>query len=414
MLGNGDVVITGVGLIGSLGDSAGELHDGLAAGTVAIGDPAWPLPSGMTAFFAGVHGFDPTEHIGGKVVHGTDRFAQFALVAAGRALADAGLETVDPMRTGVVIGTAMGGLTSLVEGQHALDEQGIDAVNPKLQIKIWPNMAAAQITMRYGLHGPSLTMCTACASSLDAIGNAARLVQLGAADVMLAGGAEGRGPLDFAPVHVVGQKAMGMLPKETDPFLASRPFDRDRSGIANGEGSALFVLERRDHAEARGARVLGSVRGYASLAEGYHPSSPDPTGQWEAETMRRAMADAGLGPDGIDAIYAHATGTPKGDASEIVAINDVFGARASEVSVTSLKGNIGHTGGAAGSMNLAAALQGIEHGAVVPTAGTTTPDPAIRFGLCLGRPAERTLRAVVINAFGFGGQDASLVVTAPA
>jgi 3-oxoacyl-[acyl-carrier-protein] synthase II len=406
-LGDGDVVITGIGLVSSLGDSASVFHEQLAAGTCAIGAPPWPTPDEVHSMFAGVQDFQPDGAIDPKVLDGTDRFAQFALVAAARALSEAELHEWDATRCGVVVGTSMGGITSLVEAQHGFDTAGFDGMSRKLLLRIWPNMAAAQIAIRYGLHGPSLTTCTACASSLDAIGTAARLVASGIADVMLSGGTEGWGPLAFSPAYAMAQHALGMFPSSSDPRLSCRPFDADRVGIVNGEGACIFVLEAREHAEARGARILASIRGYGSLAEAYHPSSPDPSGTWEAAAMRAAIDESGLHPQ---ALIAHATGTPKGDSAEIRAVNAVFGQHASEVLVTSLKGAIGHCAGAAGAFNVAAAVMAMDRSEVVPTVNTTSPDAEAEFQIVVGQPARSDLSAVSVNAFGFGGQNASVVL----
>jgi 3-oxoacyl-[acyl-carrier-protein] synthase II len=305
----------------------------------------------------------------------------------------------------------MAGARALLEAQHLLETKGPEAVPRKLNIQAWPNMAAGQVAMRWKLHGPLLTVSTACASSLDAIGTAARLVQSGVADVVLAGGTES----GLCAALYYSQAAYGMSQAVTDPRRASLPFDVCRSGIVEGEGAGVVVLERAERARARGAKVYGMVRGYASISDGYHPSSPDPSGEWEALAMRQAQADAGLaagaGVEGVDAVIAHGTGTPQGDLAEITAIDTVFARRRRDLPVTSVKGNIGHTGAAAGVMNVLAALHGMEHGRLVPTAGTTDPEPSATFRVVLDRPFEAELDTVQLNAFGFGGQDASLILT---
>jgi 3-oxoacyl-[acyl-carrier-protein] synthase II len=203
-----------------------------------------------------------------------------------------------------------------------------------------------------------------------------------------------------------------MVTPTADATKACRPFDRDRTGIAGGAGGALFVLESRAHAEARGAKPLGVVRGYGSLADGHHPSSPEPSGKWESLVMRQALEDAGLGKgEEVGAIYAHGTGTRAGDAAEIRAINDVYGYRGRDMPVTSLKGHFGHPGGSAAALNLAAALIGMSRDEVLPTASTTNPDPEIGFTLVLDGPQKADVSTIQLNAFGFGGQNASLVVS---
>lgn len=409
---NDDVVITGMGVVTAYGTDVHAFYDSLAAGKVAIKPTPW-MPPETGTYTAPVEGFVAEEWMSPQIVAGTDLFAQYAIAGTRLAIESAGLSELDPLRTAIVLGTAMGGTRALQRAQSLLERDGPDAVPRKTQIQVWPNMAAAQIAMEYDLHGPSLTVCTACASSLDAIGNATRFIRAGLADVAITGAAEGmNGNIDFFPALSAARMSYGMVSPTSDPTKACRPFDRDRSGIAGGDGSGIFILESRKHAEARGAKPLGVVRGYASLADGYHPSSPEPTGRWEALVMRRALEDAEMG-DGaeVGAIYAHGTGTPKGDASEIRAINDVYEARGTDMLVTSLKGHFGHPGGSAGALNLAAALIGMERGEVLQTASTTTPDPEIGFKLVLGEPEKKDLPAIQLNAFGFGGQNASLIVS---
>jgi 3-oxoacyl-[acyl-carrier-protein] synthase II len=371
-----------------------------------IGDQDIPL-----SWYAPVEGFDPRAWMSPTVEQGTDRFAQFALAASQMALDDAGLDELDSLRTGIVIGTSMGGTRSLLRAQHLLESQGIDAVPKKVQITIWPNMAASQIAMKHKLHGPSMTVCTACASSIDALGTATRYIQAGLADVVIAGAAEGAGDIDYLPATAVSQRTYGMSQPTDNPMLACRPFDRDRTGIASGEGSGFVILESLEHARSRGAQIYARIDGYASLADGYHPSSPDPTGEWEALVMRNALADARL-EEGrqIDAVYAHGTGTPAGDIAEIRAINDVHAGNP-DLLVTSLKGALGHTGGAAASMNVVAGVTAMRQGRVLPTACTKTVDPEAKFAVVLGRAVDREVRTLQFNAFGFGGQNASMIVS---
>lgn len=406
-----EAVITGMGVVTAYGTDVHAFYDALAAGKVAIKPTPWmPPESGL--FAAPVEDFVAEDWMSPQVADGSDRFAQYAIAGTKMALESAGLSKLDSLRTGIVFGTSMGGTRALQRAQSLLEREGPNAVPRKTQIQVWPNMAAAQVAMEYDLHGPSLTVCTACASSMDSIGTAARFIQSGLADVVITGASEGSGSdIDFLPALSANQTSYGMAAPVTDASLACRPFDRDRTGIAGGDGAGIFVLESRQHAEARGAKPLGVVRGYGSLADGYHPSSPEPTGRWEALAMRNALEDAGVGEADVDAIYAHGTGTPKGDASEIRAINDVYASRGKDMLVTSLKGHFGHPGGSAGSLNLAAALVGMQRGEVLQTASTTTPDPEIEFTLVLGEPRKTDVSTVQLNAFGFGGQNASLIVT---
>jgi 3-oxoacyl-[acyl-carrier-protein] synthase II len=411
-----DVVVTGVGAVSALGHDERSLVAGLRAGDVAIHEAPW-ADDDHFAWWSGVHDFDPADWAEPAVVSGSDLFTLFALAASTQALRQAGLSTLDPRRTGVTLGTSMGGTRALLKAQHQLETGGPGAVDRKTMIRIWPNMAAAQLAMRHHLHGPTLTFCTACASSLDAIGAAADLIRTGRADVVLTGGAEGGyglpdGSRDdgFVPAVFHSQAGYGVTNGRADRLRASIPFDVDRGGIVVGEGSAMLILESREHATARGATVLGTVDGYATLADAFHPSSPDPSGVWEAETMRQALAFAGLRPSDVDSVVAHGTGTPKGDSAEIRAINDVY--RDGDVKVTSIKGNIGHPGGAAGALSVVAALSALRDGILPHTAGTSTVDPEAQFEVVTTRPAAVGSGYAQVNAFGFGGQNASVVLGA--
>jgi 3-oxoacyl-[acyl-carrier-protein] synthase II len=286
-------------------------------------------------------------------------------------------------------------------------------------MKALTNMGAAQLAMRYGIHGPSLTVTTACASSLDALGLAARFIRSGQVDAAIVCGTEAGHSLGsgsevqgFVPALAYAPAAFGMQSGETDPKRACMPFDVERSGIATSEGSAAFVLERADLAAARGAAVLGCLAGYGSVADAYHPSAPEPSGKWEARAMELALQDAGLSASRIDALYAHATGTPVGDTPEIRAINRVHGARSRALQVTSIKGHFGHAAAASGGLSLITGLLDMAAGRMTNTANTTQPDPEAAFDVVLREPRALQVKAFQVNAFGFGGQNASVVVTA--
>jgi 3-oxoacyl-[acyl-carrier-protein] synthase II len=405
-----DVVVTGTGVVSALGHDVSTFWSGLCAGEVAIHEAPW-ADDGHFAWWSGVHDFDPDRWAEPAVASGSDLFTLFALAAADQAVRESGLAELDPRRTGVVMGTSMGGTRALMRAQHQLEATGPDTVDPKTMIKMWPNMAAAQIGMRHRLHGPSLTFCTACASSIDAIGSAAAMIRSGRADVVIAGGSEGGYCVpdgDFVPAVFYSQAGYGVTGGAGDRLRASIPFDVDRSGIVVGEGCGMVVLESREHAQRPGATVLGTVEGYASLADSYHPSSPDPSGEWEAEAIRQALDDAGLSGADVDAVIAHGTSTPKGDSAEIRAINRVY--RGRPVKVTSIKGNIGHPGGAAGALSVVAGVCALRDKKLPHTAGTSTVDPEAGFEVVTARPAAIRSGYVQVNAFGFGGQNASLVL----
>jgi 3-oxoacyl-[acyl-carrier-protein] synthase II len=408
------VAITGTGTVSPFGMNVNEFFDGLASGESKIREQPSISDDLPASFSARVEGFVATDWMQPVIAEGSDRFAHFALAASQMALADAGVTEFDPLRTAIVIGTSMGGTRSLLRAQHLLESEGPEAVPRKVSIQIWPNMAAAQIAMKYKLHGPSLTICTACAASIDAVGNAARLIQSGMADMAITGGAEGGGDLDFLPATAVSGHTYGMSSKSRRAESACMPFDRDRTGIAGGEGCGFLILEELEHAKRRGATIRGLVAGYATAADAYHPSSPDPSGEWEALVIRGALEDAQL-PSGrqVSAIYAHGTGTPAGDSAEIRAINAVYKDYDQYPLVTSLKGAIGHSGGSAASLNMVAGLEGMRRGKVVPTASTRNLDPECEFDVVLGEAVNREVDVLQFNGFGFGGQNASLIVTSP-
>ena len=325
------VAITGMGAVSPLGVGADALCEGLLAGRLGIRRAPWvadddPAPALLGALS---EDFDPHDWMDDRVVAGTDPFARIGLAATVMALRQAGLEErLDPLRTAVIAGTSMGGMNALAKAQWAYDTRGPGQIDPKVMIQIWPNMAASQICMRDQLHGPTLTVATACASSLDALGTAARYLTVGLADVAITGGIEGAydasdGGADggWVPATSHAGTSYGMQTPSLDPTRAMLPFDAHRGGIVSGEGAAFFVLESEEHARRRGATVLAWVRGYGSLADAHHPSSPEPSGRWEARAMELAQADAGVSPADVDVLVAHATGTPKGDQAEIRALN---------------------------------------------------------------------------------------------
>ncbi|MDE0941092.1 MAG: beta-ketoacyl-[acyl-carrier-protein] synthase family protein [Alphaproteobacteria bacterium] len=412
-----EIAITGTGVVSSLGTDSQQFHDRMMSGETSIKASPWAAEvEGRDAWQAVVEDFDPADWMDKRIEDGTDLFAQFTLAAAEQAVRQADIGELDPLRTAVVNGTSIGGVRAVMKAQHALDTNGPDAIPRKTMIQIWPNMAAAQIAMRYGLHGPSLTITTACASSLDAIGTAARIIERGEADVAITGGTEGGISLagggrdgDFVPVLFYTSNAYGMEAPSPDPNQAMLPFDVKRSGIVVGEGSGMVVLERAEHARARGAKILGYLRGYGSCADGFHPSSPEPTGVWEARAMALALADSDMAANDIGALIAHATGTPKGDTAEIRAINKVHAGRG--LPVASIKGHIGHSGASSGAMAMISGLIGMAEDRFTYIANTDEPDPEADFDIVHGAPRQMKYDSLQVNSFGFGGQNASVVLT---
>jgi 3-oxoacyl-[acyl-carrier-protein] synthase II len=404
-----NVAITGVGVISAVGLDFASFTEHLDAGAVGIEAAPWADPaSGAHAWIAKVHGFDPTDWMDERVAAGSGMFAHFGIAAAVQAVADSGVE-LPPLRTAVIFGTAQAGGKELLEAQRLYDTVGREAIPRKLNLQAWPQATASQVAMRWQLHGPLLTLSTACAASLDAIGMGARMIEAGVVDVVIAGGAES----GLCETLYYSQALYGMSQPTADRNRACLPFDVARSGVVEGEGAGVVVLERADAAARRGARVYGRVRGYGSLSDAFHPSSPNPTGEWEALAIANAQREAALpgGPAAIQAVVAHGTATPVGDAAEIRAINSVFGDRSDDLYVTSIKGAVGHTAGAAGSMGLIAGLHGMATGTLVHTANTTEVEPDAQFIVPLEKPARVDIEALQVNGFGFGGHNASLVVT---
>lgn len=414
-----DVAITGMGVISSIGLSADEFHRQLLADACGIKPAPWrsSIP-GHRAWWGTIDNFVPRDWMDEKIEDGTDLFAQYALAAAQQAVRTSGLTDLDPLRTGIVHGTSMGGMRALMKAQHSLDTAGPKAMPRKTEIQVYPNMAASQIAMLYGLHGHCITVTTACASSLDALGTAAWLIESGRADVVISGGTDGGFSLaggtqdgDFVPATFYTSSLYGMTAPSDDPRRAMLPFDVKRSGIVVGEGSAILVLERGDHARARGADIHGYVRGYGNLADGHHPSAPEPSGKWEARAMELALQDAGMAAGDVDALLAHATGTPKGDTAEIRAINTVHGRRKSPLPVAGIKGHIGHSGASSGAMALVTGLLGMREDRFTCFANSDEPDPEAQFEVVIGQPKQMKVETLQVNAFGFGGQNASLIVS---
>lgn len=401
------VVVTGAGVISSLGQDVPTYGRNMLNGALVTEPAPWADSKETGPWISAVRGFDPHEWMSDRVAGGTDPFAQYALAATVQALADAGIESPDPLRTAVILGTSMAGVRTLLGAQQALDEQGPAAVPRKVQIQAWANMSAGQVALRYGLHGPVMAVCTACASATDAIGTAARMIEAGMADIAICGGSESA----MMPALAYSQQAYGMQAEAAAPELVSRPFDTDRKGILEGEGGGVVILESEDHAAARGAEVKARLLGYACVADSYHPSSPDPSGQWEALAMRQAIDEAALpgGAGDIDAVVAHATGTQVGDTAEIRAINGVF-AEADPPVVSSVKGHVGHTGGASGVISLIAAMEAATQGAWMPTVGCHEVDPEAMFPVVTDKAVRLDVRTYQINSFGFGGQNSSLVL----
>ncbi|MFN8036566.1 MAG: beta-ketoacyl-ACP synthase II [Acidimicrobiia bacterium] len=400
------VAVTGIGVKTPAGSDLESFWSTLLAGRsraarITRYDPAdLPVRIGCE-----VGDFDPVPYLGAKESRRVDRTTQLGFAAAADALADAGDPDADPARCAVVAGTGVGGLMTVEEQVGIYLSRGTMRVTPFLVPMMMPNATAATIGMQFGWTGPNLCVATACAASAHAVGEAARLVRDGSADVVMTGGNEA----SMTPTAISAFSRMGALSARNDePELASRPFDADRDGFVMGEGATFFVLERLDRARARGARVYGEVAGYGRNADAYHITAPSPGGAGAAACMQMALDDAGLAIGEIGHVNAHGTSTPLNDAAEAEAIRKVFGD--TPPPVTSTKGVTGHMVGAAGATEAAAVLLALRDGLVPPTANHERLGDDIGLDVVHGEARPVAPRAAVSNSFGFGGHNASLVL----
>jgi 3-oxoacyl-[acyl-carrier-protein] synthase II len=397
------VVITGLGAVTPLGVGAPALIERWADGDCAIEDGIAPCGD-----------FEVTDFLSRKEARRADRFTQFALVAADEALAQAGWADEaphDPERVGVVIGTGIGGLASLTEQQDRLREQGPSAVSPLAVPLMMGNAASAAVAMRHGLHGPSFGVMSACAAGAHALGEAARMIESGDADAVLAGGSESA----LNGVAAAAFSAMGA----TSPTGISRPFDARRDGFVMGEGAGALLLEDAEAAERRGAPVIGELLGYAASSDAHHLTAPDPSGREAARSMTGALADAEVTADQVEYVNAHGTSTPLNDRTETEALKAVFGERAREIPVSSTKSAIGHLLGAAGAVEAVATIEALRRELAPPTVGWEERDEDLDLDYV---PAEArplnggggngSRRVAISNSFGFGGHNAVLCLAA--
>jgi 3-oxoacyl-[acyl-carrier-protein] synthase II len=397
------VAVTGLGVVSPVGSTAASFWRRLLEGKRAIA----PMRDGArlsgNRFWAAVDdGFLGSSSLPGSALRNTDRFTQFAMVAAQEALEQANLNP--PSDTAVILGNTMGGFPFVAESQTRFLD-GARSVTPKLMALVIPNMASAFIAMHWKLHGRQLAVSTACASSLDAIGLAAGMIERGEVETAIAGGSETL----LSPIVYESLVRAGALSRNPDAQSASRPFDVDRDGFVMGDGAGILVLERAERARARGASILARIRGYGSVADAYHITSPEPSAQYEVQAMRDALQASGDAEEACHVVYAHATGTIVGDAAEAKAIDEIYAER--PAIVTSIKGHLGHSMASAGAMCAIAGISGMHDGRIPPTMGTKHVDPAARFELVTGQPRTYAYDAFQVNAFGFGGQNASLVIS---
>ena len=404
------VVITGMGAVTPVGNDVASYWDAIIAGRSGVTRITRFDPSSYASQIAGeVKDFDPTSCITPKDARRMDRFVQFAIVAADEAGKSAGLDMAseDPDSVGVLIGSGIGGLI-IIEQQHTiLLEKGPAKVSPFLIPMLITNMASGQVSIRLGAKGPNLCIATACATATHAIGEAARIIASGDADVMIAGGTESA----TTPLGLAGFCALKALSTRNDaPERASRPFDAERDGFIMSEGAGIVVLEELEHARKRGARILCELVGYGLTGDAHHMTAPAPGGAGAAQCMRRALASAALNPEDIDYINAHGTSTRLNDKFETAAIKDVFGDRAGKIAISSTKSMIGHLLGAAGGVELIAAVLALEKGIVPPTINYENPDPECDLDYVPNAARELQVNAALSNSFGFGGHNATLLI----
>jgi 3-oxoacyl-[acyl-carrier-protein] synthase II len=405
-------VVTGLGAITPIGNDAATFWASLLAGTSGVGPiSAYDASAEEVRIAAEVKGFDPATWIDYKQARRMSRFSQFAVAAAAQAIADADLQVTDANRNeiGVIVNTGGGGIGDVALGERIFLEQGGKRVSPFMVPMLSPSMAACQVSIQNGLHGPVIASVAACASGVQALIDAQRLIEHGDVEVVLAGGTESA----ILPVAFAALANMGALSKRNDdPAGASRPFDAERDGFVFGEGAAVLTVESAEHAERRGARIIAEVAGGAMTGDAFHISAPDPTGESAARAMTRALRDAGVAPDEVDYVVAHGTSTPLNDATETKAIHAAFGEHAARLAVSSNKSMIGHTLGAAGAISAIAAVCAIRDGMIPPTINYATPDPACDLDYVPNTAREAPVTTAIINGFGFGGQNAVAVFRA--
>jgi 3-oxoacyl-[acyl-carrier-protein] synthase II len=405
------VVITGLGLVTSLGDTVDGIVDALWTGRSGVGPiRRWDASAFPVRIGGEVADFDPTTYgIDGRDAKRMDRFAQFAVAASIRAVADAGVDWTaeNADRSGVIIGSGIGGLETIQEQYRVLLDRGVGRLSPFTVPKLMTNAAGAQVSIRFGLKGPNSVISTACSTGSNAIGDGGRAIAAGLADVMLAGGSE-------AALCELGLgsfcAARALSSRNDDPTRASRPWDKDRDGFVLSEGSVIVVLEEADHARRRGAKVYAELAGYGVSADACHITSPEVNGAGAAAAMRLALADAALNTDDVEYVNAHGTSTELGDLAETRGLRAVFGPHADRLMVSSVKGQVGHLLGAAGAMSVAVAALSIDRHLVPATVNLDAPGEGCDLDYVPNRPRERRLSVVMSNSFGFGGHNTSLVL----
>ena len=403
------VVVTGMGAVTPVGIGVAATWEALINGRSGIDTISLFSPERVRVKIAAeVADFDPEQFMTRKRARHLDRYVQMAIAATLEAQEDAGLVIDDSNahRVGVMIGTGIGGITTIENGIHDLVEKGPNKLNPFIVPMMLPNMGSGQVSIALGARGPNIASTTACSSGSDAIGIAVAALQRGEADVIFAGGAE-------APICELGVggflAARALSMRNDEPQRASRPFDRDRDGFVMGEGAGTLVLETAEHAQSRGGRVLAELSGYASVGDAYHVTQPAPGGKGAVQAMQTAIARAGVTPAEVGYLNAHGTSTPLNDKNETLAIKQVFGESAYDLPISSTKSMIGHLMGASGAVEAIACVKSITEGIIHPTSNLETADPECDLDYVPGQSRAVAVRIALSNSMGFGGHNACLV-----
>ena len=403
------VVVTGLGAVTPIGNTVEDFWAGIREGKVGIG----PITKFDTTDYkvkiaAEVKDFNAKDRMDPRAARRMDSFCQYAVAAAGEAIAQAGLdmEKEDPFRVGTSIGSGIGSLQAMEREHKKMLEKGPNRVNPLLVPMMISNMAVGNVALHYGLKGKSINVVTACATGTNSIGEAFRSIQYGEADVMVAGGTESA----ITPLGMAGFAALTALSTNDDPETASRPFDKDRDGFVMGEGAGIVVLESLEHAQKRGAKILAEVVGYGGSNDAFHITSPAEDGSGAAYAMEMALKDAGIAPEKIDYINAHGTSTHHNDLFETMAVKKALGDHAYKVKINSTKSMIGHLLGAAGGVEFIACVKSIEDGFVHATAGLKEAGEGCDLDYTMGEGVPMDIHYALTNSLGFGGVNASLVI----
>jgi 3-oxoacyl-[acyl-carrier-protein] synthase II len=404
------VVVTGVGVVSPVGIGPREFWKSLCEGISGVGAiTRFDASSYPVRIAAEVKGFDPLQYMEKKDLKKMDLFIQYGLAAGLMSAEDARLQVTpeNSHRIGVLVGAGIGGLWAIEEQHKILMSRGPGRISPHFIPSLITNLAAGQISIRLGAKGPNSCVATACATGTHAIGDSFKIIQRGAADVMIAGGCESA----ITPLALAGFSAMRALSaRNDDPPMASRPFDAQRDGFVMGEGAGILILEELNHALSRGVPIYAEVSGYGMSGDAYHITATPPGGEGAVRCMRSALEDAGVGPEEVDYINAHGTSTDYNDLAETQAIKTVFGDHAYRLPVSSIKSMIGHLLGAAGAVEAAATALTIKDGILPPTINYEFPDPGCDLDYVPNRARKAEVRYALSNSFGFGGTNASLIL----